>query len=202
MNKVHAIITGLLVAAVIYLFCQNYCGATSCAADKTTANIEVSDSTNVDEPKLAFLNVDTLNEKYLLVIDEEKKLADRENALSRNLEKKVKELENRFAELNAKGPTMLQSEIEAAQKELQEKELKIQELRNRSAEELQLATFNAQDKFQKIVRKHLKQVADSLNLTAIFSNHQAGAALYSTKQLDITNLVVNELNAKYKKEGK
>jgi len=202
MNKIHAIITGLLAAAVIYLFCQN-CGAKSCSADDTVALNTTTDSTlNTELPKLAFLNVDTLNEKYQLVIDEEQKLADKESALSRNLEKKVKELENRFAELNAKGPTMLQSEIEAAQRELQEKELKIQELRNRSTEELQLATINAQDKFQKIVRKHLKEVADSLNLTAIFSNHQAGAALYSKNQLDITNLVINELNAKYKKEGK
>ena len=199
MNKLHAIITGLLLIAVGYLLIQNCCQK-SCTNNASGYTNAVDSTSLINTPKLAFLNVDTLNEKYLFVIDEEKKLQDKETALTLSIERKVKALEKRLAVLNEKAPTMLNSEIQAAQIELQEKEMQIQEERQRSAEKLQLATIQAQERFQKKVRNYLKHVADSMNLTAIFSNNQQGAALYSTEQLDITNIVVSELNKAYTKE--
>ncbi|MGB0166957.1 MAG: OmpH family outer membrane protein [Luteibaculum sp.] len=150
----------------------------------------------------AYINSDTLTASYLYIKDRGKKLAEKEARLQKQLEQKVQKLEQRFMQLQEKASIMTQSELEQAQLEIQQKELEINDLRKKLSQELDQDRIAMQQELYDKVEVVLKDIAAANNYQTIFSYTQGGQVLYIDSGLDITNRVLEKLNAQYEEENK
>ena len=213
MNKVIIGVNALLVAAVGFLFYKvnNLNGTTpekqeivTGKTDKTTSTKPVEPVGNIPTGKIAFVNIDILNEQSLEVIDliaESKRRKSSIEASVENLsmqyQKKVEEFQ-----MSQKAGIAPQSELEAKAREIQsiEKEAQNKQIQmdNLTAD---IGEKNAS--FQKNVKDFLIKWNDGKYDYILSYSDAVPTMLLGNATLDITNQIVDQFNAEYKqRKGK
>lgn len=210
MNKIIIGLNALLVIAVAYLFynqqaTSNHSTETEKLVTENKTDIKPSQK-NTTEPvgnkptgKIAFVNIDVLNEKSLEVINliaESKRKksgieASVEN-LSMQYQKKVEEFQ-----MSQKAGIAPQSELEAKAREIQaiEKEAQNKQIQ---MDNLSLDIGEKNASFQKNVKDFLIKWNNGKYDYILSYSDAVPTMLLGNPTLDITNEIVEEFNAEYK----
>ncbi|MCX8081106.1 MAG: OmpH family outer membrane protein [Bacteroidia bacterium] len=171
-------------------------------SEKNQQNIQTKvNASHEPTGKIAFINIDTVNEKSLFVADMVKKLKASKNSIEASLEslqqqyqQKIKEYQNSASagiapesELAAKA-----KEIQAIEREAQNKQIQMDNL----AMELNEKNEMFQREVKSIIQREFASKYDY-----IFTYSDAvPTMLYGNSAFDITNQVVELINAEYKKK--
>jgi outer membrane protein len=210
MNRILIGVNALLIAAVAFLFFKVYSDSApkenpepETKNDKTTQAkpaVKVEQVGNIPTGKIAFVNIDKLNEESLeigdLVAETKRRKSNIEasvESLSMQYQKKVEEFQ-----ISQKAGIAPQSEMEAKAREIQaiEKEAQNKELQ---MDNLSMDINEKNNNFQKSVRDFLVKWNNG-RYDYIFSYSDAiPSMLLGNTTLEVTNEVVNELNNDYKK---
>lgn len=203
----------LLTIAVIILYYFHFSSGSSSVspaittvADSATTKPVVLLPREVKASKIVYINTDVLNEKYLFV----KELSDVAKANLQALEsaykKKANDFQERYAEFQQKASQGLLSENQTkdAQQELGKRK---EELDQMEAKQQQMMEQMQRDneKVLKTVMDYIKEYNKSTqyNYVLAYSNNAMSPVLVANDSLDITNEIVEGLNAQYKiKKGK
>ncbi len=193
MNKIQILINVILVAAVAALFVIFYSG-------KTPATTETVAAEQTDVMPVAYLNVDSLLMNYTFAQEASDKLMSKQEDARVKMNTKLRTFQNEVADFQRKlenNAFMSRERAEKEQQRLAKKEQELQELEAKLTQDIMIEN-----------QKLNQQLADSLNnflqifnadgrYHVILSNSAKDNVLMANEQYDITNEVVNGLNARY-----
>lgn len=193
MNKIQILINVILVAAVAALFVIFYSG-------KTPATAETVAAEPTDVMPVAYLNVDSLLMNYTFAQEASDKLMSKQEDARVKMNTKLRTFQNEVADFQRKlenNAFMSRERAEKEQQRLAKKEQELQELEAKLTQDIMIEN-----------QKLNQQLADSLNnflqifnadgrYHVILSNSAKDNVLMANEQYDITNEVVNGLNARY-----
>ena len=193
MNKIQILINVILVAAVAALFVIFYSG-------KTPATAETVAAEQTDVMPVAYLNVDSLLMNYTFAQEASDKLMSKQEDARVKMNTQLRTFQNEVADFQRKlenNAFMSRERAEKEQQRLAKKEQELQELEAKLTQDIMIEN-----------QKLNQQLADSLNnflqifnadgrYHVILSNSAKDNVLMANEQYDITNEVVNGLNARY-----
>lgn len=201
MKNFSLVINVLLVIAVAILFYFQFSNrkAPVVGVKNDLTNVGVT-TEGAKEFTLAYFEMDSIEKKYEYVKDGLAQLKTKENNINRELGNMENAYKKRLAELNEKGPTMTQSEGEAAQREIFQMEQNYQ----RQKQTLEQEFLNQNEKLKTAIKKEIEAFLSDYNKTKGYSYimaNEPGLFFLKDKSFDITADVVDGLNAIYKKKN-
>ena len=197
MNKIQISINVILVAAVAALFVIFFCGKKECSSQA----VSVAETGEV--LPIAYLNVDSLLANYTFAQDASDKLVSKQEDARLKMNTKVRTFENKVAEFQRKlenNAFISRESAEKQQQKLMKEEQELQELEAKLTQDIMIEN-----------QKLNQQLADSLtNFLQIFnadgryhvilSNTAKDNVLMASDAYDITDEVIEGLNARYNKK--
>jgi outer membrane protein len=197
MQKLNTVLIAVLTIAVIYLFATR----NPTPEDIPEEEIVMED---LDTPqmsgRIAFIDVDSLNSKYLFLDEVKKELESAQKKKQRSMENRLRKAEERFLELQEKAPYMTEKEYQDAQVELQQLDGQITSYRERMASELMDMEVELNKQFYDRLTKTLQTENAELGFDYILGYQLGGPVLLYNDSLDLTTQVVDKLNAEYEAE--
>lgn len=202
-GKISLVLNAILLLAVIYLFTQ-----LNSKADKKTpvTTIVSSDEDSIRTyPSIAWVHNDSLSANYQFIIDEAVVLKKLNEEIS-YVDNQLSDYEKRYAKLlqklqTADASNTTQEAFDKDVKELAFIEQKVPDLQTRAQTKLNSLTkkqAEVNDTLAQRVDRFLKNYSSDKPIDLILLYTQGVTGLYATDQLDLTNEVLNGLNAEYK----
>lgn len=171
----------------------------SCGSDTTSPLGADSVSAN-GGAQIAYVNVDSIMVNYGLAQELNNSLTSKQSNMKSNLEKEMAGFEKEaqvFQDKVQKGIYLTQQRAEEAQQKLM---MRQQELQNLEMEYSNILAYE-----QQVMNARLfDSISNCINFVntpekyqVIFAHSVASNILYGSEQIDITNVVLEELNARY-----
>jgi outer membrane protein len=201
MKNISLALNGILLIAVIVLyvlfFKQKSTAGTSPVAKVPVATAPIGSGNGI---RIAYFNMDSLEKHYNYIKDTRSQLKSQEQGISNELENLKKNYMTRVNALQQKAQSMSQQEGEAAQSEINQMQVSYQQREAQLTQELQDKQFKSMQDISKKIEDFLKTYNQEKAYAFIFS-HQPGDFIYYTDSVyNITNDIVEGLNASYKKD--
>lgn len=157
------------------------------------------DTGKVIDAKIAYFMMDTITEHYELVKESAARVRSEGHRMEGNLQREMQKAQNRYNELMAKDHTYsTQAELRADQEEVEQLADKIQRLQVESQNQLDALQVRMLGEIAKELQDFLKEYNEKAGFDFIFSIQDAGQIWVGNKGLDITDDVLNGLNARHK----
>jgi len=196
MNNLFIILTGLSIASALF---------TACDKTKINNNVPITthDSNNTtvmaaNTPRLAYLNSDTLFEKYKFAIQLKGDLEAKEKQMSNELESRGKALEKEYKTLQEKAALMTANDAQLAQERIMKKQDALMQDRESLGNQLLEFNTNVNKQLADTIETFLKEYNADNTYDFIFNyTSQAPILLYKNQSLDITNEVIQQLNDRW-----
>ena len=190
----------VLTALVIYLLTLT----NPTAPDKI--EVQESDSTSLDgilsstdnpSAKIVFINTDSLFEKYDMYSDLQDELLAEKLRYESRYKKEVQKLEKEYLELREKAPFMTQTQGEAAQSKLVEKQQELVEMER----DLSTKFVNKESVMVKQIKASIEEYLQELNAENnyqfVLGKSNLSGILFADDALNITEEAIQGLNKKY-----
>jgi outer membrane protein len=203
----------ILVIAVAVLYYLHFSSSTTCP-DKTIA---VSDSAAASKPmvllpkeikasKIVFVNTDVINEKFEYVKELTTVAKANQQAFENAYKKKATALQNRYQEIQQKASQGLLSDNQTrdAQEELAKGKQELDQLEGKQQQMMEQIQGD-NEKVLNMVMDYIKEYnkTSRYNYILAYSRSAMSPVMDANDSLDITNEIVEGLNAQYKaKKGK
>ena len=195
MKNFKFILNGFMALAFGLMFAQ--CAGNNNAASTSAPAADAAGSSNM---KIAFVEIDSLLTKYNFWNDLTEQMIKKEENTRTTLNEKGKKLEKEAAEFQRKyenngfiSPERAQQEYQRIQKQQQELEALQQKLMNDLAAENQKNSLELRDS----INSFLKVYNQTKGYDLIISNTAFDNLLYGNPAYNITNEIVEGLNARY-----
>jgi outer membrane protein len=167
----------------------------SCNNDKSKPSATVNTG-GATTGKIAYINVDSLQEKYAFWKTEAEALAAEQAKIESELQRSAQQLQNDAAAFQQKAQSGNLSEAEgrAAQQRLGQMQQSLETRRTTLGEQLQAKQIAFSEKLQKNIDEYLAIYNKDNKYDYIMSYTKSGQILYANKALDITEDVLKGLN--------
>lgn len=209
-NKKLTIINVVLIVAVIVLFIMHFaCGNGNCPTpDSKASGVESNDDTAVvmtsgdGRPlKIAWANSDTVTKYYKLAKKFETTLMEQQIAAQTELESLYGKYDKKKSALEKEAPILGQAELNMKLGELQQLEqqimMKEQELQN----DLMNKEYAANASYLSLTHEFMQEIGKELGYDYIFSYRLGGQLIYVPEADDVTDQLIEKLNAAYANHG-
>jgi outer membrane protein len=206
-NKLSTIINVTLVIAVAILYYLHFstsnkmCGATAKSDSTEAAKPIVLSPKEIKAAKIVYINSDVLNEKYDFVKDLTSAAQEKQQRLESSYQAKAQKFQKDYAELQQKASQGLLSENQsaAAQEDLRKRK---EELDKMEAQQQSLVEGiqKSNEEVRKTVVEYVKEYNKKANYNYILThtNGPGGVLVFANDSLDITNEILDGLNAQYR----
>lgn len=148
--------------------------------------------------RVAFIYGDTINEKYNFLIDAQDELEIESKQMDERLRRKLQRAEGRARELQQQAATMTQIQMQEAQLELQNLDIEMQQFQESLANEFRQREIKLQQQYVSKVDSFLVQFNSDDRFDMILNFQRGGNLLWMNDAFDITDEVLEGLNAAYK----
>ncbi|HEY0029824.1 MAG TPA: OmpH family outer membrane protein [Bacteroidia bacterium] len=208
MNKnISLLLNVVLIIAVAVLYFLHFSSPSTCAA--TT---EGTDSTAVAKPvvmapkdikasKIVYVNLDVLNEKYDYIKDVNTSARAEQSSLERQYQTKGQKLQEDYTAFQQKAQQGLLSEnqINAEQEAFARRKEELDQLEMKS-QDLMAKIEERSQEMNTSIKEYLKEYNKNSNYNFVmaFSDGPLSPVLIANDSLDITNEILEGLNAQYK----
>lgn len=197
MNKIQTVINIVLAAAVVALFVIVF-------AVKPSKSAVVSEGAPVVEGNLpiAYLNLDSLLTNYAFAQDASEKLMKKQEDARLKLNTKMRTFQNEYADFQRKLQNNAFLSRERAEQEanrLQNKQAELEELEAKLTQEIMLENQDLNLQLADTLTNFLKEFNADGRYHMILANTSKDNVLMAAEGYDITNEVVEALNARYQK---
>ncbi len=198
MKKLSIVLNVILIIAVSILYVIHF-------SKKKEKTKQQKESLVAEEGSIVYINTDSLLTKYQFSRDLNEKFLKKQedsrtdfNFKAQNLEKEAMEFQRKL-ENNG---FLTRERAEAAQQKIIQKQQNLQQLdRELTAELMREQNENSKRLFDSL-SNFLKEYNEGKNYSLVLSTTQGGNVLFSKKGLEITQEVIDGLNARYKPEEK
>ena len=200
MKRVNLIINIVLVIAVGVLFVLYFTGKKKSGPAQTEEKLVENNSTGKGE--MAYINIDTLMNNMDMFFDVRNKLIDKQKSSEAELNSRSKDFEKEatdFQEKVRKG-LVTRSRAQEIEQELYLEQQNLIGFKDKLSLELAEEEQVMNRQLIYYITDFLKEYNKEKKYQFIISNSLGGPLLYASDKQDITNDVVEGINAKYAKE--
>ena len=195
MKKTNFILNGFLAVAIGPMFAQ-------CAGNNnaSTTSAPVAGTTGSSNMKIAFVEIDSLLTKYNFWNDLSEQMLKKEENIRTTLNEKGKKLEAEAREFERKIQNNGFTSRERAEQEqarLMKQQQELQELQQKLANDLAAENQKNSLELRDSINSFLNEYNKSKGYDLIISNTAFDNLLYGNPALNITNEIVEGLNARY-----
>ena len=195
MKKTNFILNGFLALAIGLMFAQ--CAGNNNASTASAPATDAAASSNV---KIAFVEIDSLLNKYNFWNDLSEQMLKKEENIRTTLNEKGKKLEAEAREFERKiqnNGFVSRERAEQEQARLIKQQQELQELQQKLAAELEVENQKNSLEIRDSINSFLKEYNKSKGYDFIISNAGFDNLLYGNPVYNITNEIVEGLNARY-----
>ena len=195
MNKLQIVINVVLVAAVAALFVIFY-------SNKKPASTEVVVAESSEVMPVAYLNVDSLLANYTFAQEASDKLMSKQEDARVKMNTKLRTFQNEVADFQRKlenNAFLSRERAEKEQQRLAKKEQELQELEAKLTQDIMLENQKLNLQLADSLTNFLQLFNADGRYHIILSNTAKDNVLMAGEQYDITNEVIEGLNARYTK---
>jgi outer membrane protein len=183
-----------LSLAIVVLLVLNF----SKKGSSTAVSNGKTDSTQV--LKFAYVDLDSLQEKYVYYQEKTKEFNSKKEAADRDLNAAFQKIDNERVAFIQRGQSVTQAEAENFQRVYQGKMQNLEEQKKQLENNIATEGMKTMEELKKTMNAFLEEYNKDKKYTFIFSFSIAMDVLfYKDKSFDITNDVVDGLNKAYKK---
>ena len=202
MKNLSLVLNIVLLLAVGYLYYYDFSGKkTKDVAAKLSSNLKASDS-NGSRPPLAYVELDSLNEKITFIKDKRKELEAAMKVIEQEQEAGYRNLQAQKDNFLKKGAAITQEEAEAFQGRLIEQQQKIDRTKQEQSQALNEKSFGIMEDIQKKLKDFLTEYNKDKKYMYIFTTGTGlDYMVFKDSTLNITSDVINGMNAKMKAEA-
>lgn len=197
MKNISLILNIVLLAAVVFLFVDRYALKNNPTTEDEAQIEAIKDSIETLNYDIAYINSDSLVEKYQFFIDKREVLEGRQQTLEREYRNRAQGLQKEIADFQQTAGNMTINQARAIEEDLvkkQENLMKYQEnIRSQLFQEENKAN---QEVFQEVA-EFLEGYGEENDLRIVLSYVYGGGILYADDALDVTNEVIRRLNEEY-----
>ncbi len=111
------------------------------------------------------------------------------------IKKKVEEFQKLEKEYRAKAPSLSEEKAMEMQKKLSDMQIEIKRMQDDAKREFQLRQTKGFDKFRKILKPIVDQIAKEKGIDIVFAIGQGGSIIYFSPAVDITDEVIKRFDA-------
>jgi len=200
MKRVNLIINIVLVIAVGVLFVLYFTGKKKSGPAQTEEKLVENNSTGKGE--MAYINIDTLMNNMDMFFDVRNKLIEKQKSSEAELNSRSKDFEKEatdFQEKVRKG-LVTRSRAQEIEQELYLEQQNLIGFKDKLSLELAEEEQVMNRQLIYYITDYLKEYNKEKKYQFIISNSLGGPLLYASDKQDITNDVVEGINAKYAKE--
>ena len=195
MKKTNFILNGFLALAIGLMFAQ-------CAGNNnaSTTSAPVAGTTGSSNMKIAFVEIDSLLTKYNFWNDLSEQMLKKEENIRTTLNEKGKKLEAEAREFERKiqnNGFATRERAEQEQARLVKQQQELQELQQKLANDLAAENQKNSLELRDSINSFLNEYNKSKGYDLIISNTAFDNLLYGNPALNITNEIVEGLNARY-----
>jgi outer membrane protein len=206
-NKFSTIITGGLIIAVAVLYylhfsnCNKSCKVSSGNDSTISAAAIVMSPKEIKASKIVYVNSDILNEKYEYVKELSTSAQAKQQRLELAYQRKGQKLQQDYAEFQQKASQGLLSENQGnvAQEDFKKRKAELDEMEAQLqtlVEEIQKGNGEVRKTVVDYVKEYNKK--SQYNYVLTYTNGPGGVILLANDSLDITNEILDGLNAQYR----
>ena len=202
MKRINCLINGLAALALIVLFSQ--CAGKADTTTTTSAG-EATANTVSGDLKIAYVEVDTLLSKYNFCIDLNEAMMKKEENIRLTLNQKAATLDKDQKEFQKKYENNAFISPERAQQEynrLMKMQQDLQALQNKLTNELAAETQKNSLQLRDSINVFLKEYNKTKGYNLILSNTGFDNLLYADSSFNITQEIIDGLNARYTSAAK
>lgn len=195
MNKIQLVINIVLVAAVAALFVIFYSGQKPASAETAALN-------PTEVIPVAYLNVDSLLTNYTFALEASDKLMSKQEDARVKMNTKLRTFQNEVADFQRKlenNAFLSRERAEKEQQRLAKKEQELQELEAKLTQDIMMENQKLNLQLADSLNNFLKEFNADGRFHIILSNSAKDNVLMANEQYDITEEVINGLNARCKK---
>lgn len=196
MKNLSTILSALALVGVIALFAMQLSGN----KPKPVAGKANNNGGPHTHGMIGYFEMDSIEQHYSFIKEVREQLKRQEENITSELEGTKRSYMGRIQQLQAKAPTMSQQEGEAAQAEINQMQMNLQQKEAKLAQNLQEKQFKMMQEINTKITEFLKGYNEEKKFAYIIS-HQPGDFIYFTDStLNITADVIKGLNEAYKKK--
>jgi outer membrane protein len=209
MNRISIIINSILIIAVgilFFLYAQlksNSLEITSSESGKSFPK-RITDTSLLKNAKIAYINIDSLNEKYEYIKDKSKEIRGRQSAIEGSLNSMYTTFQQEVADLQqaAQAGIRPESELKKEEARLQQKQMEIAN-KEKQLQVLGEEVATTQSDMLQNVSKFIERYNNNkFDYILAYTTNNISSVLYANSSLEITNEIVNGLNEEYRKNKK
>ena len=199
MKNISLILNAVLILAVGTLFYLHFSSGNS--SDKGSSQTQVA-STEGPGSGIVFVNIDSLLNSYSYFQDLQGEFADKQAELEAELNNRGRQYEASALDFQNKVQKGLvtRSEAQNLEQQLMQEQQNLLQLRDQMSLELQEEEQVSNRRLINAIMEYLKEYNQEYNYQFIFSNSFGDNVLFANQGLDITNSVLEGLNAQYESE--
>lgn len=181
----------LLAAGIITLTINASCN------NQSKNTVAQSANTTAASGKIAYVNIDSLQEKYIVYKTETDALATEAAKLEADFTQAAQEFQKDAAAFQQKAQTggfASEAEAKAANQSLSQRQKNLENRRQTDSEQMQAKQMAFGEKYQKIIEEYATTYSKEHNYDYILYHGKASQILYANKSLDITNDFIKGIN--------
>ena len=203
MKNLSLVFNIVLLLAVGYLYYYNFSGKkTKEVAAKLSSNFMATDSHGY-RPPLAYVELDSLNEKITFIKDKRKELEAEMKAIEQEQENGYRSLQAQKDNFLKKGAAITEEEAQIFQGKLIDQQQKIDGRKQQLSQKLNEKSFGIMEGIQKKLKDFLTEYNKDKKYMYIFTTGTGlDYMVFKDSTLNITNDVIGGMNAKMKAEAK
>lgn len=196
MKQFSTVLSVVLLLAVAFLYYHVFSGK------KTTTTPTAKDSKNAPATPalIAYVELDSLNEKITFIKEKRKELESEQKAIETEWENGYRGLENQKNIFIRKGDAITQQMAEEFQNQLIQQQQRIDEKKQGLTQKLSEKSYKFMDNIQKDLREFLIEYNKTKNYQYILTTGTGlDYMVFKDSTLNITTDVINGMNLKMKK---
>ena len=203
MKNLSLVLNIVLLLAVGYLYYHDFSGKkTKDVAAKLSSSFIATDS-NSYRPPLAYVELDSLNEKITFIKEKRKELEAAMKVIEQEQEAGYRNLQAQKDNFLKKGAAITQEEAEAFQGKLIDQQQKIDSKKQQQSQALNEKSFGIMEGIQTKLKDFLSEYNKDKKYMYIFTTGTGlDYMVFKDSSLNITNDVIKGMNAKMNAEAK
>lgn len=198
MKNLSLVLNIVLLAAVAFLYAKVF----SSSSKETTVTKTIIKENNGNTSKkagIAFVELDSLNEKISYIKDRRKELEAEQKAIENEWQNGYRGLENRKNEFLKRGKSITQHEAEQFQGELMQQQQQVDAKKQNSTQNLSEKSYKLMDDIQKKLKDFLNDYNRNKKYQYILTTGTGlDYMLYKDSTFNITDDVIKGMNEKMK----
>lgn len=189
MKNISLVLNVVLIAAVAFLYYKVY--SNKSAVEQPASNISA-----LPEANIVYLNSDSLLDNYPYFTRLKNLLEKKSDSIENILKSKGKSLENEIKQYQETGGGMTDQQRQTTEESLGRKQQEFMKYKDDMTDELAMEEGKLNDSLHHHLTAVLKKLNRDKNYQFILGFQKGGGILLANDSLNITNLVLQELNKK------